>query len=112
VGVRSMRPRLALGAHPLVAPPHPQALDTVPLVQVLSASDCNLRAGAFRGIGCTGLVELRVSNQRGALRTLEGLAPACGPSLRKLEASGCGLEAGELRALNGCPALEVGSTPC
>ncbi len=39
------------------------------------------------------------------LGTLEGLAAACGPSLRKLDASECGLGHGEILALTGCSGL-------
>jgi hypothetical protein len=66
--------------------------------------------GAFDGMGCTGLQSLSVPCNAG-LGSLEGLAAVCGPSLRKLDASHCGLGGGarpspHLGALAGCSRLQ------
>jgi hypothetical protein len=56
-------------------------------------------------MGCTGLQSLSVSGNR-RLPSLDGLAAVCGPSLRKLDATMCGLEPGALVALAGCSGLQ------
>jgi hypothetical protein len=64
----------------------------------------NLQKGAFDGMGCTGLQSLDVTGNMHL--SLDGLAAVCGPSLRKLDASVCGLGHGAGQALAGCTGLQ------
>jgi hypothetical protein len=88
------RPRPAPASHPRPAPLETRAHCELP------KNVCPRSALA----GCTRLQDLvAAGNQK--LESLEGLAAACGPSLRKLDASECGLGHGEILALTGCSGL-------
>jgi hypothetical protein len=79
-------------------PPHSR-----PHAQELNASACDLQPRAFDGLSFPSLQRLfAAGNAR--MRSLSGLAAACGPSLRVLHASGCGLT--DLGPLTACHRLE------